>query len=329
MVTMKLIESVINISEGQDLHKIERIKSFFISQHGITLLDVYSGASTNRSVFTIVGEPIAMERAIFELFELISEIIDMRLHHGSHPRIGAIDVCPLIPLFEINKAECQKIALSLATHISNELGIPIYLYADSAQNEERKKLSFIRQGGYESLKERPSHGQLLKPDFGELTGELKSGASIIGVRDILVAYNITLDTEDLTIAKKIASLIRESNIDSQDRLSGCQALGWFIPEYRKVQISCNLINVDLITVYQKVQLLAEFFHTKVLGSELIGLLPMRSLFKDRQVSKDLKWLEIEKKAIENAERINLSLHKKFNARRQILEAAALTTHKLI
>ena len=302
---MRLIECIPNFSEGHDLNKIKLITNAIESVDGITLLDVDPGSDTNRTVVTFVGSPEVISEGAFQGIKTASELIDMSKHKGTHPRMGATDVCPLVPVSNVTQQECIKISKLLAKRVSDELNIPVYLYEQSAQILERKNLSFIREGEYEGLSKKIIKSKW-KPDFGPSEFNSKSGATVIGARDFLIAYNINLNTKDERLATDIAFELRESgrskripNPDSPNLLDGeivrtkegkpikvpglfkdLKGVGWYLPELKRAQISLNFNNFNESTlhdVFDKACELAQDRGTRVTGSELVGLVPMEAM----------------------------------------------------
>ena len=302
---MRLIECVPNFSEGRDLNKIRLITNAIESVDGITLLDVDPGSDTNRTVVTFVGSPEIIAEAAFQGIKTASEQIDMSKHKGAHPRMGATDVCPLVPVSNVTKDECIIISKLLAERVGNELNIPVYLYEDSAQTLERKNLSLIREGEYEGLSSKIIKSEW-KPDFGPSEFNSRSGATVIGARDFLIAYNINLNTRDERLATDIAFELRESgrskripNPNSPNLLDGeivrtkngkpvkvpglfkdLKGVGWYLPELKRAQISLNFNNYNKSTlhhVFDKACVLAQERGVRVTGSELVGLVPMEAM----------------------------------------------------
>lgn len=302
---MRLIECVPNFSEGRDLNKIRLITNAIESVDGITLLDVDPGSDTNRTVVTFVGSPEIIAEAAFQGIKTASEQIDMSKHKGAHPRMGATDVCPMVPVSNVTKDECIIISKLLAERVGNELNIPVYLYEDSAQTLERKNLSLIREGEYEGLSSKIIKSEW-KPDFGPSEFNSRSGATVIGVRDFLIAYNINLNTRDERLATDIAFELRESgrskripNPNSPNLLDGeivrtkngkpvkvpglfkdLKGVGWYLPELKRAQISLNFNNYNKSTlhhVFDKACVLAQERGVRVTGSELVGLVPMEAM----------------------------------------------------
>ncbi len=293
---MKLIECVPNFSEGRDLKIIEQIADA-IKDAGGKLLDVDPGNATNRTVITFVAEPSVVVDAAFAGIKKASELIDMTKHHGAHARMGATDVCPLIPVSNVTVEECVELSKELAEKVANELNIATYLYEHAAQKEDRKNLAVIRAGEYEGFFEKIKQPEW-KPDFGEAVHNKKSGSTVIGVREFLIAYNINLNTKSTLIARKIANRIREKGYPKRDEngklikkdgkkvftpglFKNVKAVGWYIEEYKRAQISINLTNFNITPVHEvfdAVCKLATEFGVRVTGSELVGLIPKKAIY---------------------------------------------------
>ncbi len=278
MLGTPLLECIPNVSEGQDKLIIDYIAKEVESIPGVKLMHVDTGYSANRTVYTFAGEPVAVADAAFQLVKVGTELIDMRKHMGTHPRIGVVDVCPLVPLSGFTMEETVKLARDLAKRIGEELHLPVYCYEKAAFVPERENLAKLRAGGYEKLKDKLKD-PLWKPDFGPWEFNSRSGMTVIGARNILVAYNINLKSPDVSIAKKIATAIRESsNLPSS--IKHLKAIGWYVPEYKKVQVSTNIIDykkTPIHLVYETIKQLALEYGIEVTGSELIGMAPMEVL----------------------------------------------------
>ena len=299
----QLIECVPNISEGKDLVKINTIAQVVETVEGVKLLDVDPGAATNRTVITFVGEPKQVIEAAFKLIKKASELIDMSKHSGEHPRFGATDVCPLVPISGITLEETAEYAKKLGERVGNELNIPVYLYENAAQEEKRKNLANCRSGEYEGLKEKLLKPEW-KPDFGpaEFNESVKkSGATAISARDFLIAYNINLNTTSTRRANSIAFDIREGGrvkregnpiigkkvIDKNGepvrvpgKLKAVKGIGWYIEEYGIAQISYNLTNISITSMHEafdETVKSATERGLRVTGSELIGLIPLQAM----------------------------------------------------
>ena len=285
----QLIECVPNFSEGSDMSIIKQITNEIESVEGVRLLDVDPGKATNRTVVTFVGEPISVIEAAFRAIKKAAELIDMRKHTGEHPRMGATDVCPLIPVANISMEETAEWSKKLGERVGNELAIPVYLYEAAQKNPDRKNLSIIRAGEYEGFSKKILLSEWA-PDFGKAIFNAKSGATVIGARDFLVAYNINLNTTSTRRANAIAFDVRESGRKIQNEkgeeivqpgtLKSVKAIGWFIEEYGVAQISMNLTNVNITPIhiaFDEVCKKANERGVRVTGSELVGLIPLKSL----------------------------------------------------
>ncbi|MDR2026122.1 MAG: glutamate formimidoyltransferase [Prevotellaceae bacterium] len=270
-----------NFSEGTDSSKIRLISKSIESVSGIKLLHVDSGADANRTVITFAGTPESVCNAAFEAIKTASKIIDMRLHHGKHPRTGSVDVCPLVPIRNISMEETVIYARKLAERTGRELEIPVYCYENAAFVPERRNLAFCRKGEYESLKQKLSEQ---KPDFGPdiFTPKVaKTGAAIIGARDFLVAVNFNLNTKSKDTAALIASGIREKGRkDTDAKLKGIKAIGWYINDFDIAQVSVNITDIKAVSLYrvfEEVRKRAEQLDVQVTGTEIVGLIPEKIL----------------------------------------------------
>jgi len=288
-MTTPLIECVPNFSEGRNPKVIQAIADAVRSVADVHLLHIDPGKAAHRTVFTFAGPPEAVLEAAFRAIQTASELIDMRLHQGEHPRMGATDVCPLIPLANISLEEVVILAERLAERVGSELQIPVYLYEASAKTSERRNLAFLRAGEYEGLAAKMQQADW-KPDFGPAVFNARSGAVVIGARHFLIAYNVNLDTESVAIAKRIAAEVRESgrlvtNDQGQKiRLPGqckaVKAIGWYISDYRKAQVSMNLTDFRVTGIHEAFEACrasAERYGVQVSGSELIGMIPAEAL----------------------------------------------------
>ena len=294
---MRLVECVPNFSEGRDKDKIQAIVREIEGTAGVKLLDVDPGESTNRTVVTFLGSPEAVPEAAFRAIRKAAEVIDMRQHRGAHSRIGATDVCPFVPVSGVTMEDCVKLAQGLGRRVAEELGIPVYLYEAAARRPERKNLATIRAGEYEGLAEKIKDRNWA-PDFGKPVFNPQSGATVIGAREFLVAYNINLNTRDRRLANEIALDLRESGRAKRDRagnivkdkrgntvkLAGkfkeVKAVGWYIEDYGRAQISVNFTNYKVTpvhVVFDEAARLAEKLGLRVTGSELVGLIPKEAL----------------------------------------------------
>lgn len=296
----RLLECVPNFSEGRDMNIIRQITGEIEKIEGIRLLDVDPGRATNRTVVTFVGEPEAVVEAAFMAVRKASEIIDMSHHHGEHPRFGATDVLPLVPVSGISMDETVTFARKLAERIGNELKIPAYCYESAALSDQRKNLAAVRSGEYEGLPEKLSKPEW-KPDFGPSEFNPKTGAIAVGARDFLVAYNINLNTTSVRRANAIAYDIREKGRIQREgdpltgkpvkdamgnqvyipgTLKAVKAIGWYIEEYGIAQISINLTNISVTPIhiaFDEACKKAESRGIRVTGSELVGLVPLKAM----------------------------------------------------
>lgn len=285
---MQLIECVPNFSEGNDLNLIKQITDEIEKTEGVRLLNVDPGKATNRTVVTMVGEPARVIEAAFRAIKKAGELIDMSKHKGEHPRMGATDVCPLIPIANISMEETAKYAQQLAKRVGEELHIPVYLYEAAQPDTTRNNLSVIRAGEYEGFFKKIKEPQW-KPDFGPAEFDVKRGGTVIGARDFLVAYNINLNTTSTRRANAIAFDVREAGrnievdgkkINQPGTLKSVKAIGWFIEEYGVAQISMNLTNINITPVhiaFDEVCSKATARGIRVTGSELVGLIPLKAM----------------------------------------------------
>ncbi len=285
---MRLIECVPNFSEGRDRKIIDGIASAIsnanVNGERVKLLNIEPGEAANRTVMTFIGSPEAVCEAAFQGVKTASELIDMRMHHGTHPRSGATDVLPLVPISGITLEECAGLARVLAKRIYDDLGIASYCYEAAACSEERKKLEWCRKGEYEALPEKLADSSR-RPDFGPFTFDettARSGAINIGARNFLIAVNFNLNTQSADIASLIAREVRESGYKDTNgnrihgTLIGCKSIGWFIEEYGIAQVSMNITDItttSLHKAFEEVSRVAQTKGLKVTGTEIIGLVP--------------------------------------------------------
>lgn len=271
----KIVECVPNFSEGCNQEIIDAITAEVTKVPGVTLLNVQSDASHNRTVVTFIGEPAAVKQAAFASCAKATELIDMEKHHGEHPRIGATDVIPFIPVSEVTIEECVELANELAKEIAEKLEVPVYMYEAAAKKPERTKLPDVRKGQYEGLKVEIAKPER-HPDYGPNHMHATAGATVVGARQFLIAYNINLSTSDVTIAKKIATAIREA----KGGYKYCRAMGIMIEERNMAQVTINMVNYEgtpLHRVFETVKSEAARYGVNVIGSEIVGLLPMQAL----------------------------------------------------
>ena len=296
----QLIECVPNFSEGRDMAVIKQITDAIESVEGVKLLDVDPGKATNRTVVTFVGEPAAVTEAALLAIQKACEVIDMSKHTGEHPRMGATDVCPLIPIANISMEETADWAHKLGERVGRELQLPIYLYEATASRPERKNLAVIRAGEYEGLPEKLANPDW-KPDFGPAKFNPKSGATVIGARDFLIAYNVNLNTTSVRRANSVAFDVREKGRTVNDpatgkplkdasgepvrqpgTLKGVKAIGWYIEEYGVAQISMNITDIratPLHLAFEECCKSADRRGMRVTGSELVGLVPLNVMLE--------------------------------------------------
>lgn len=294
---LKLVECVPNFSEGRNLDIINLITKEIEDTEDVTLLDVDPGADTNRTVVTFIGSPEGVKEAAFKAIKKASEVIDMREHTGAHSRMGATDVCPFVPVSGVTMQDCVEIAKQLGKRVADELNIPIYLYEEAAATPERNSLANIRSGEYEGLSEKLKDPKW-KPDFGEAKFNPKSGATVIGAREFLIAYNVNLNTKDKKLAHDIAMSVREMGRNKRDEngkfvrdesgepvkepglLPATRAVGWYIDEYGLAQVSINLINYKITPPHVAFDTICDEAikrGLRVTGSELIGLIPLQAM----------------------------------------------------
>jgi len=296
---MRLVECVPNFSEGRNPATIEAITQVIKDSEGAWLLDVDPGQATNRTVVTFVAEYDKAVDAAFKAIARAAEIIDMSQHSGEHARMGATDVCPFVPVRGVSMEDCVELARALGARVGEELGIPVYLYEHAASSEDRVNLATVRSGEYEGLAEKFKDPHW-KPDFGPAKFNSKWGATAVGARKFLIAYNVNLNTRDPKKAHDIAMTIREAGrnkrgpdgkfvrdengkpIKAPGTLKACKAVGWFIDEYQRAQISINLTDFDVTpphVAFDEIVMQAEKSGLRVTGSELVGLTPLDAMLQ--------------------------------------------------
>ena len=327
----KLIECVPNFSEGRDLKTVNAIADSIRVVAGVKLLSVEPDKDYNRSVVTFVGEPDAVQEAAFQSMKTAAKLIDMTKHKGEHPRIGATDVVPFIPVSGATMEECVRLANALGKRAAEELHIPIYLYEEAAKIPERKNLSTIRKGEYEGLAEKLKD-PAWKPDFGTATFNPQSGATVTGARFFLIAYNVNLSTNNKDYAHEIALRIRESgrsiknstgvSIKVPGTLQSVKAMGVLLERFDIAQVSINLTNYHVTpphTAYEEVRKEAQKLGINVTGSEIVGLIPKEAIlltgkfYSDRSNASEDQLIE---KAIES---LRLSQLEPFDPKKKIIE----------
>src|SRR5947209_3869728 len=342
----KIIECVPNFSEGRDLEVIRQITAAIESVDGVSLLNVDPGASTNRTVVTFVGGPEAAVEAAFRGIQKAAELIDMRKHKGAHPRMGATDVCPFIPVSNVSWEEAIACANQLGKRVGDELKIPVYLYEKAAKDQARSNLSIIRSGEYEGFFEKIREAAW-KPDFGPSVFSEKSGATAIGARDFLVAYNVNLNTRAVRRATSVAFDVRENGrvktddgtpqgkpvLDAKGEpvrvhgmLKHVKAIGWYVEEYGIAQVSMNLTNLDETPLHAAFDACVESASKRglrVTGSEIVGMVPKKCLVEaGKHYLRKQKWSEgeAEEELIDIAIRsMGLSELKPFDRNEKIIE----------
>src|SRR5881398_1956236 len=342
----ELIECVPNFSEGRDPDIIRQITDAIKATDGVSLLDVDPGATTNRTVVTFVGSPDAAVEAAFRGIEKAAELIDMRKHKGAHPRMGATDVCPFIPVSNVSWDEAVECARKLGKRVSEELKIPVYLYEKAAKDKSRSNLAVIRAGEYEGFFEKIKQPEW-KPDFGPAVFNEKAGATVIGVRDFLVAYNVNLNTKSVRRANSVAFDVREQGrfktedatptgkkvLDAKGEpvripgmLKHVKAIGWFVKEYGIAQVSMNLTNIEetpLPVAFDACVESAIKRGLRVTGSEIVGMVPKKCLVDaGRYFLRKQRWSQgaSEEELIEIAIRsMGLSELKHFDPKEKVIE----------
>ena len=295
----KIIECVPNFSEGRDMTVIDKITAEIKKVSGVKLLDVDPGYDTNRTVVTFVGEPEPVKQAAFAAVKKSHELIDMRHHKGAHPRFGACDVCPIIPVSGVTMDECVEIAHDLGKRLGEELDYPVYFYEYAATKPERRNLATVRSGEYEGLEAKLKDPNW-KPDFGPAEFRPTKGATAVSARDFLIAYNINLNTTNAKKANAIALRLREQGYPKKDAdgnpvldekgkkvmcpgmFKNCKAIGWYVDDFKRAQISINLTNyhvTNMYHVFDAASKLAEEKGLRVTGSEIVGVLPKEALIE--------------------------------------------------
>ena len=270
----KIVECVPNFSEGRDKKKMSAIFDAASKARGVKVFELESDKSHNRCLFTIVGPPDAVLNAVFESIKIATKLIDMRTHKGEHPRIGATDVVPFVPVSGVTMRECIDLSNRLGKMVADKLNIPVYLYEASAKKPSRENLADVRAGEYEGLKAEIEINEDRKPDYGPAKMHPTAGAVVIGARKYLVAYNVNLDTKNIDIAKKIASAIREKD----GGLSAVKALGFEVGGY--AQVSMNLVDFEktnIEKVYFEIEKLAKKYKVGIKNSEIYGMIPLEAL----------------------------------------------------
>ena len=293
----KIVECIPNFSEGRDQTVVEALANAAKSVPGVTLLDYSSDPNHNRSVFTLVGDPDGIAEAAFQLCKLAGEKIDLTKHEGEHPRMGATDVIPFVPIKNISVEECVEISKSVAKRINDELGIPIFLYEYSATRPARENLASIRKGQFEGMPEKLKDPEWA-PDFGAPAIHPTAGITAVGARPPLVAFNINLDTDNLEIANAIAKTIRGSS----GGYKYCKGIGIMLEDRNIAQVSMNMVNFEgtpLYRVFEAVRFEAERWGVRIIGSEIIGLAPAKALIDCAEYYLKIENFDYDKQVLEN------------------------------
>lgn len=338
----RIVECVPNFSEGRDQKTIEAIAGSIREVDRVTLLNIEPDKDYNRTVVTFVGEPEAVVEAAYRSTKTASELIDMRTHKGEHPRIGAADVVPFVPIANVTMDECVKMAKEYGRRVSTDLKIPIYLYEFAATRAERKNLATIRKGEYEGLPKK-LEDPAWKPDFGDADFNAKSGATVTGARKFLIAYNVNLNTPDAGIAQEIALRIRESGRPKKDAagkvvkdakgetmkvpgtLKAVKAMGVFLERFHIAQVSINLVDYETTpphAAFEEVKKQALTLGCEATGSEIVGLTPMNALlmagkhFSSQKKQTGLSEKELVTLAIE---KLGLSQLELFDPHKKVIE----------
>jgi glutamate formiminotransferase/formiminotetrahydrofolate cyclodeaminase len=334
-----IVECVPNFSEGQNQETIDAICASIRSVPGVRLLNVEPDKDYNRTVVTFIGEPEAVLETAFQATKTAAERIDMTKHRGEHPRIGAVDVVPFVPISGVTMNDCVQLANAFGKRVASELGIPIYLYEYASHSHHRKNLSDIRKGEYEGLTEKLKDPEW-KPDYGKPIFNPKSGATVTGARKILIAYNVNLNTQDVALAHEIALRIRESGRAMKDKfdnpvknekgetikipgiLKAVKALGIFLERYKIAQVSINLVDFEITSLheaYEEVKKQAQALDIDVTGSELVGLTPLSALLKAGKFYAATTSLSEQEYVSLAVEKLGLNQFEPFDTREKIIE----------
>lgn len=293
----KIVECIPNFSEGRNQEVIEALVAKAKSIPGVMLLDHSSDASHNRSVFTMVGDPDGIAEAAFALCKLASEKIDMTKHTGEHPRMGATDVIPFVPIQEVTLADCVEISKKVAERVWNELKIPSFLYEESAKSPDRQNLAKVRKGQFEGMPEKLKQEEWA-PDFGERAIHPTAGITAIGARMPLVAFNVNLNTSDVNIANAIAKTIRGSS----GGYKYCKGIGIMLEDRNIAQVSMNMVNYEgtpLYRVFEAIRAEAKRWGVSIIGSEVIGLTPAKALIDCAEYYLKIEEFDYDRQVLEN------------------------------
>jgi len=335
----QIIECVPNFSEGRNQNIIDALRICVLKSPGVSLLNIEPDKDYNRTVVTFVGTPNEVVETAFQLTRIASEQIDMTTQKGEHPRLGATDVVPFIPISGTAMNDCVRLANTFGERVARELKVPIYLYEFAARTEQRKNLSDIRKGEYEGLADKLKDPEW-KPDYGAAIFNAKSGATVTGARKFLIAYNVNLKTADVKRAHEIALRIRESGRPQKDTngnpiknekgetikipgtLKAVKALGVYLERYNIAQVSVNMVDYEQTSihdVFEEVKRQAQTLGTEVTGSELIGLAPMEAMLKAGRFYSTDSTLTNEQLIALAIERLGLSQLEPFDAKKKIIE----------
>ena len=293
----KIVECIPNFSEGRNQETIDALVSAAKSVPGVMLLDYSSDASHNRSVFTMVGDPDSIAEAAFRLCKLASEKIDMTKHSGEHPRMGATDVIPFVPIQDVTVADCVEISKKVARRVWEELSIPSFLYEESANRPERQNLAKVRKGQFEGMPEKLLQEEWA-PDFGERAIHPTAGITAIGARMPLIAFNVNLNTSDINIANAIAKTIRASS----GGYKHCKAIGVMLEDRNIAQVSMNMVNYEgtpLYRAFEAIRSEARRWGVSIIGSEIIGLTPVKALVDTAAYYLQVEDFDYDKQVLEN------------------------------
>ncbi|GEQ49647.1 glutamate formimidoyltransferase [Tetragenococcus koreensis] len=293
----KLIECVPNFSEGRNQEIVEHLAEIARDVKGVTLLDYSSDTSHNRSVFTLVGDENGIQDVAFSLVKYASEVIDLNKHEGGHPRMGATDVIPFVPIKDVTMEECIEISKKVAKKINEELQIPIFLYEESAATQNRKNLAKVRKGQFEGMPEKLQQEEWA-PDFGERKIHPTAGVTAVGARMPLIAFNVNLDTDNIDVAKKIAKILRGSS----GGFKYCKAIGVMLEGRNIAQVSMNMVNYEgtpLYRTFETIRFEAKRYGINILGSEVIGLTPAQALVDCAEYYLQIEDFDYDKQVLEN------------------------------
>ena len=292
----KIMECIPNISEGRRLDLVEEFADIVRAVPGVTLIDYSSDASHNRSVFTFLGDPDQVMEAAFRFAKHAVEKIDLRVHEGEHPRMGAVDVIPFVPIRDMDMAECVELSKKLGERLANELDLPVFLYEESASAPHRKNLAAIRKGQFEGMAAKVLEDQW-HPDFGGNRIHPSAGVVAVGARQPLIAFNINLDTSDVSIAKKIAKIIREKD----GGFRAVKALGVMLEERNIAQVSINMCDYKQTPLYRVLEFVrfeAARYGVHVVGTEIIGLAPMMAFVDAADYYLQIEKFDAQKQVLE-------------------------------